>query len=38
MVLGDFILLLTGIYTLYKNDISKKNDNAKRYKCRCMVW
>ena len=27
MVLGDFILLLTGIYTLYKNDISRKSNN-----------
>lgn len=27
MVLGDFILLLTGIYTLYKNDIRRKSNN-----------
>ena len=27
MVLGDLILLLTGIYTLYKNDIRRKNNN-----------
>ena len=30
MVLGDFILLLTGIYTLYKNDIRKSNDEVIR--------
>ena len=28
MVLGDLILLLTGIYTLYKNDIRRKNNNG----------
>ena len=27
MVLGDFILLLTGIYTLYKNDIRRKSND-----------
>lgn len=27
MVLGDFILLLAGIYTLYKNDIRRKSNN-----------
>ena len=27
MVLGDFILLLIGIYTLYKNDIRRKSNN-----------
>ncbi len=27
MVLGDLILLLTGIYTLYKNDIRRKSNN-----------
>lgn len=27
MVLGDLILLLTEIYTLYKNDIRRKNNN-----------
>ena len=27
MVLGDFILLVTGIYTLWQNDIRRKNKN-----------
>lgn len=27
MVLGDFILLITGIYVLWKNDIRRKNEN-----------
>ena len=27
MVLGDFVLLLTGVYAIFKNDIRRKNNN-----------
>lgn len=29
MVLGDFILLVVGIYTLWKNDIKRKNESER---------
>ena len=32
MVLGDFILLLVGILSVYRNDVKKYNKKQKRYK------